>query len=69
MKCCFCLDDLENHHSNLQHPGGVNRWLCGTCAAWANLTLYLRDREDMQQKINEEVAAIEKHAEELATSD
>lgn len=66
-KCCFCHDDLENHFSNLQYPGGVNRWLCGTCVMWVLTTRYLQDQDDMKRQVDASLAECERHAEELAT--
>lgn len=66
-KCCFCRDDLENHCNNLQHPGGVDRWLCGTCITWANTTRYLQEQAELKRQIDASLAECERHAEELAT--
>jgi hypothetical protein len=66
-KCCFCLDELENHCNNLQHPGEVNRWLCGTCCAWAETTMWLLYRADAKRQVDASLAECERHAEELAT--
>lgn len=61
--CCFCRDDLENHTGNLQHPGGVDRWLCGTCVQYAITLRHLEDMADCEL----EAADVEAKATELAT--
>lgn len=67
-RCCFCRDDIENHHGNLPYPDGTNsKWLCGTCVQYAVVTDYLRTRAEIHKAVEAEVREAEKHAEELAT--
>ena len=66
-RCVFCRDDLENHHSNLQHPGGINRWLCGTCVMYIVTLNYIQQRANAERLAAEEARALEHKAAELAT--
>jgi hypothetical protein len=66
-QCCFCGDDLENHVGNIQNPGDANKWLCGTCVRYAELHLYLLEKEQRRQAVAAELAETERKATELAT--
>lgn len=66
-RCCFCRDALENHHSNHQHPGGVDRWLCGSCVLYVSTLNHLQACGTAERELARQAAELDAKAVEAET--